>query len=87
MPLINHKRCKRGKNITVNYASKNSMERNSGKSIYRQENIRIRFIKNINRIIQLRVLTRKKRRRVLKRKVKRISVRTLFYLMKRMCDN
>jgi hypothetical protein len=63
------------------------MERNSGMIIYRQENIRIRFIKNINRIIQLRVLTRKKRRRVLKRKVKRISVRTLFYLMKRMCDN
>jgi hypothetical protein len=63
------------------------MERNSGKSIYRQENIRIRFIKNINRIIQLRVPTRKQRRRVLKRKVKRISVRTLFYLMKRMCDN
>jgi len=63
------------------------MERNSGMSIYRQENIRIRFIKNINRIIQLRVPTRKKRRRVLKRKVKRISVRTLFYLMKRMCDN
>jgi len=87
MPLINYKRCKHGKNITANYVSKNSMERNSGMSMYRQENIRIRFIKNINRIIQLRVLTRKKRRRVLKRKVKRISVRTLFYLMKRMCDN
>jgi len=63
------------------------MERNSGMSMYRQENIRIRFIKNINRIIQLRLLTRKKRRRVLKRKVKRISVRSLSFLMKRMCDN